>query len=150
MDYQSMYGMQATPFGFRPNGQMQQQNPYQMQQQNPYGQMQQQGFIRVNGIEGAKRYEMGPNSAIPLFDENEDVFYVKTTDGAGFPTLRRFRFVEESAQPQPQHDYVTRQEFNETLQQLKEVILNGQQPVQQPATATEPSVEPGAIGSEDV
>ena len=45
-------------------------------------------LIRVTGFDGAKAYQMPPNSSVALFDSNEDIFYVKTTDGAGFPTIR--------------------------------------------------------------
>lgn len=87
------------------------------------------GFIKVNGIDGAKAYQMPPNSSVPLFDVNEDVFYMKTTDGAGFPTIRRFVFQEQQEAPQQHVDYVTRQE----LEELKGMINNAQQSVQQPA-----------------
>lgn len=54
---------------------------------------------------------MPPNSVAPLFDANEDILYVKSTDGAGFPTIRRFSFT-----PVPDGDvssqYVTRVEFD--------------------------------------
>lgn len=147
MDNNGSYGMQATPFGFMNTG----FNPYQrMNQYQPQSQFQPHGFIRVNGIDGAKRFEMGPNQAVPLFDENDDVFFVKTTDGAGFPTLRRFRFFEETEQVQPANDYVTRQEFNNTLQQLKEAIENGKQSVRQSATAaSEPNAKQDAGGDAD-
>lgn len=110
-------------------GQMQYQQQYQ-QQFNPYQmrgvqQCNRPGeIIKVNGIPGAQAYQMGPNEAAALFDANEDYFYIKTTDGAGFATLRRFKFApcaeqEESAGT----EYITRAEFDE----LKEVVLNGKQ-----------------------
>lgn len=40
-------------------------------------------LIKVSGIEGARAYQMPPDSAIPLFHATEDVLYIKTTDGAG-------------------------------------------------------------------
>ena len=99
-------------------------NPYmermaQMQQAAPVN-----GLIRVTGLDGAKAYQMPPNSAVALFDAGQDVFYVKTTDGAGFPTIRAFAFspVHEQVAAAPA-DYVTRAEFNE----LKEAITNGKQ-----------------------
>ena len=110
------------------------QSPYTQQAQNPYmdrlAQMQPQqprdGLIRVTGMDGARAYQMPPNSAVALFDGGQDVFYVKTTDGAGFPTIRAYSFAplqEQAALQAP--DYVTRTEFNE----LKEMIMHGQQPV---------------------
>lgn len=108
-----------------------------LQQQNaPVPTMQ---LIRVNGMDGAKAYQMPPNSAVALFDANNDVFYVKSTDGAGFGSIRAFAFMPvPDAQPQMQQaspEYVTRAEFDE----LKGMVLNnGKQPVranrkQQPA-----------------
>lgn len=118
---------------YQPNPYMPQyQNPYQArldaltQPQNyPMQSPQPGGLIRVTGMDGAKAYQMGPNSATALFDANEDVFYVKTTDGASFPTIRAFRFEPIENAPAQSTEYVTRQEF----EALKGMILNAQQPV---------------------
>lgn len=57
--------------------------------------------------------------------------YVKSTDGAGFPAIRAFAFQPiENPTPQTQQ-YVTREEFNDTLAKLKEAIGNGKQPVRE-------------------
>lgn len=85
------------------------------------------GLIRVTGMDGARAYQMPPNSAVALFDGSQDVFYVKTTDGAGFPTIRAYAFAPVQDQSQPQADYVTRAEFDE----LKEMIVHGKQPVRE-------------------
>lgn len=120
------------------------QSPYTQPMQNPYmdrlAQMQTQpqqpprdGLIRVTGMEGARAYQMPPNSAVALFDGGQDIFYVKTTDGAGFPTIRSYAFTPLQDQAAtPSGDYVTRAEFNA----LKEMIEHGQQPVrEQPESA---------------
>lgn len=76
-------------------------------------------LIRVTGMDGAKAYQMPPNSVVPLFDADNDIMYVKSTDGAGFPTIRAFAFQPiENPTPQTQQ-YVTREEFNDTLAKLK-------------------------------
>ena len=110
------------------------QSPYTQPAQNPYmdrlAQMQpppqpRDGLIRVTGMEGARAYQMLPNSAVALFDGGQDVFYVKTTDGAGFPTIRAYSFQPmEQAQAMDVNDYVTRAEF----ERLKEMIVHGKQP----------------------
>ena len=85
-------------------------------------------LTRVTGVEGAKAYQMPANSTVALFDNNEDLMYIKTTDGAGFPTIRTFSFSEVVANnnPVPDNvDYVTRDEFNK----LKEELLNGKQSI---------------------
>lgn len=116
------------------------QSPYTQQAQNPYmdrlAQMQppqpRDGLIRVTGMDGARAYQMPPNSAVALFDGGQDVFYVKTTDGAGFPTIRAYSFQPmEQAQAMGANEYVTRAEF----EQLKEMIAHGKQPVPEDADA---------------
>lgn len=92
---------------------------------NPYQGFNQQSIIRVNGMDGAKAYQMSNNSTVALFDGNDDVFYVKTTDGAGFPTIRTFRFTEvKEVQPVDTNEYISREEFEMFRQ---EVINNGKQ-----------------------
>lgn len=91
--------------------------------QQPYGEQ----LIRVTGLDGAKAYQMRPNSAVALFDGAEDIFYLKSTDGAGFPTIRVFRFEEVTATPAAATEYITKEEF----EKFKEEILNGQQHIQE-------------------
>ena len=100
--------------------------PYQWQQQQPVN-----ALVSVTGIEGARAYNLPPNSSVPLFDANSDTLYVKTTDGAGFPTIRTFRFEEvREPAPVPAGDYITREEMDRRFDELKELI-NGKQPVRQ-------------------
>ncbi len=120
-------------------------NPYQYP---PYSAMPQQtgmqGFpqpggqiVRVNGFPGAQAFQMRPNESAALFDANEDYFYIKTTDGAGFATLRRYRFSpdEPTSEIEKRPDYVTRAEFDE----LKGVVLNGKQHLRAQQSDTEPA-----------
>ena len=103
-------------------------NYNQFQPQLTQPQMTTQNLIRVNGIDGAKAYQMPANSTVALFDNNEDIMYIKTTDGAGFPAIRTFAFNEVVANTNPiqdNADYVTRDEFNK----LKEELLNGKQSI---------------------
>ena len=76
--------------------------PYQTQT-NPYnlgsGYLQaasrpQNNLLRVTGPESAKAYPIPPNSEVALFDGENPVFYIKTTDASGYPTLRTFKFEE--------------------------------------------------------
>lgn len=93
------------------NPQMFQQAMQQASQYAPYQQPPSMSIVKVTGIEGAKAYQMGPNSSAALFDDSNDVFYLKTTDGGGFPTVRVFSFAPMDA-PAPNADYVTRAEFD--------------------------------------
>ena len=107
------------------------QNQYynpQMNNQQIYPQIQTQNLIRVNGIEGAKAYKMSANSIVSLFDANDDIMYIKSTDGAGFPSIRTFSFTEVKEQNKPiqQVDYISREEFEEFK---KELMNNGKQSI---------------------
>ena len=95
-------------------------------QQPPMGMVQPPVTLtRVTGLDGAKAYQMPPNSVVALFDGGEDVFYIKSTDGAGFPTIKAFSFSPIEART-TQAEFVTRQEFEE----LKGMIINGKQFIQ--------------------
>lgn len=95
----------------------------------PYGgQTPVHGFIYVNGLEGARAYQMPPNSEMPLFDSNRDgVMYVKQTDGAGYATITE---VECTRKDEPeQASFVTRDDLDQMyqdlasqLEQLKEAL----------------------------
>lgn len=108
---------------------MQYNNPYmdRLNAMSAQGQMNAQPsqIIRVNGLPGAQAYQMGANASVALFDANEDYFYIKSTDGAGFASIRRFKFspCDDMQSAAPTEDYVTRKEFDE----LKGLVLNGKQ-----------------------
>lgn len=100
-------------------------------------QPQQASLIRVNGLEGAKAYQMPPNSVIPLFDGNEDIMFVKSTDAAGFATIRSFRFepIPEFEQP-VEPKYATLDDLENLKSSILEAIAYGKQSIQtgQPET----------------
>lgn len=101
-------------------------------------QPQQTTLIRVNGLEGAKAYQMPPNSVIPLFDGNEDIMFVKSTDAAGFATIRSFRF-EPMPDPEPPAEprYATLDDLENLKTSILEAIAYGKQSVrtEQPETS---------------
>ena len=60
---------------------------------NPYylnNTVQRQEVIRVNGRNGAEAYQMAPNSSILLLDETAPIVWLKTTDGASYPTVNGY------------------------------------------------------------
>ena len=57
-------------------------------------------LIKVSGENGANAYAMAPNSSAALFDTTASVVYIKTTDGAGYPTITPFDLVPHKAAPQ--------------------------------------------------
>lgn len=125
MNMSNPYGTfldQTAPMSQVNAGQFGGRYPFQQPQQpQPMPQAPINGLIRVTGLDGATAYQMPPNSVQALFDGGKDVMYIKTTDGAGFPTIKTFTFapfVEQQAQPIPTGDFVTKQEFDE----LKELV----------------------------
>lgn len=79
------------------------------------------GLVSVTGAEGAKAYPLPPNSSMPLFDANEDVMYVKTTDGAGFPTVKAYRFEQVEAPEAQAPQYATREDFERLEKRIEQL-----------------------------
>lgn len=94
-------------------------------------------LTQVSGIEGAKAYQMPPNSVAALFHNDEDVFFVKTTDGAVFPSIRAFRFEEIEAESA--RDAGLRREVDAMRKELENV----EQSVQQLAEAIRGAADEG-------
>lgn len=61
--------------------------PYGLQQPFYQPPAQRTDVVRVNGRGGAEAFSMAPNSSIILLDETAPIVWLKTTDGAGYPTL---------------------------------------------------------------
>ena len=63
---------------------------------NPYGNYyyQKNEYAFVNGLEGAKSYQMHPNQTVMLMDSDSPVCFMKTTDNMGKATLRCFKLQE--------------------------------------------------------
>jgi len=59
---------------------------------NQQPQMNQYAF--VNGIEGAKSFQMQPNQTVLLMDNDNPVCYMKEANSIGQATLRYFKLVE--------------------------------------------------------
>lgn len=81
------------------------------------------GLVSVTGIDGAKAFQLPPNSSVPLFDSNEDILYVKTTDGGGFPTIKTYRFTLMDESSKPAEDYVSRAEFEELERKINNIQI---------------------------
>lgn len=72
----------------------------QLQMQPPVTQATQfnaarQEVIRVNGRNGAEAYQLPPNSSILLLDETAPRVWLKTTDGASYPTVKGYKIIPE-------------------------------------------------------
>jgi hypothetical protein len=93
------------------------------------------GINWVQGIEGAKAYQLNPNSNVILLDSESDKFYIKTSDNIGMCNLRVFEFTEitnnpQAVQKQPEIDmsnYVTKSELEDALKNINGGRGNGKQ-----------------------
>ena len=87
------YGNYSTQTPIIPYGQQVVNQP-PMYYQPPY----QQSFqiTRVNGENGAKAFQMPPNSSIILLDESRAKVYIKETDGASYPKLSIYKLVPDT------------------------------------------------------
>ena len=90
-------------------------------------------IIWVQGIEGAKAWQLAPNSmAILLDSEAEGKMYIKVTDNIGMASLRIFNYVEvvQTAQAATNNSsldlsqYVKKDELSELL---KEFMVTNEQ-----------------------
>lgn len=116
------------------NGNFYGNNPYMPNIMQPYAnnnqfgaamqqQARQQEIVRVNGKNGAEAYFLSPNSSALLLDESAPIVWLKTTDGAGYPTLTAYDIAP--------HQTVTPESTSADLSGLEqrvtrlEEILNG-------------------------
>lgn len=106
------YGGQQYPV-YQPYGQQYQP----MQQTIQPQQMPQSGLNRVTGYEGARAFQVPANSIVPLFDDTQDVFYIKTTDSGGFPTIKAYRFSPMEDAPTQQAQGLTRPEIEQIIRE---------------------------------
>ena len=60
----------------------------------PQYQQTQNGINWVQGIEGAKAYPVAPNANVMLMDSTGDVFYIKSADATGKPTISVYDYKE--------------------------------------------------------
>ena len=132
------------------------QQPYQdrlTQLQNQYQQTapQQinQGLLWVSGEVGAKSYLVAPNSTVLLMDSDDAVFYLKSADSAGMPSMRIFEYNEVTNTPSSvvsapnshkkelDSKYVTREEYEGLKRQYESIMqrldsINNVADVEQP------------------
>lgn len=80
-------------------------------------------YVFVNGIEGAKAFQMMPNTSIMLMDSDSSTIFMKTSDIQGKCTLRYFKMVEvneeDLKQPKVEPNYATREELDSLSKKLE-------------------------------
>ena len=95
---------------------------------NNYQQPQMNHYAFVNGIEGAKSFQVQPNQTIMLMDSDDPICYMKQANNIGQATLRYFKLVEVSEQElrnanqmQPNNDYVLKSDFEALVKRIDEL-----------------------------
>ena len=84
-------------------------------------------------------YPLPPNSVSkPLFLEDENAFFIKTTDGGGAATLKKYTFEEAVIEPESNSDYVTKEYLDSRISQIMEAI-NGKHIVSKQSETAKPS-----------
>lgn len=106
------FGQQFSP-QFMPQTQ-----PFQGWSQN----LPRQEIIRVNGENGAKAYQMAPNSSALLMDESAPLVWLVQTDGAGYKTAVPYTIAPYQSQPAPDLN-----DLEERIKRLEE-MQNGKKP----------------------
>ena len=97
---------------------------------NIYQQSQLNHYAFVNGIEGAKSFQLQPNQNIMLMDSDNPICYMKQTNNIGQATLRYFKLVEVSEQElrnanqvQSNQDYVLKSDFDALVKRIDELSI---------------------------
>ena len=105
-------------------------NMYQQNQQYQSGNVNTDTNITfVNGVEGAKAFQLRPNQRVILMDSNNSKFYVKSTDSLGVAKISSYSFVEDenfnnnSQQQQNNDDIVNinKEDYDSLLLKISEL-----------------------------
>lgn len=101
-------------------------NPYLQPQQNT------NNINWVQGIEGAKAWQMQPSSNVVLLDsENDGKFYIKSSDAVGMCSLRTFKYEEVTTVPKQtsevdMSEYVKKSELETLIKSILGGVANEQ------------------------
>ena len=82
------------------------------------------GLIWVDNEEQAKNYLVAPNYVIPMFDKSSSAMYIKSADGAGMPTFKRYKLIdmdEETPKNAPETHKCTCGDKFVTKEQIKDL-----------------------------
>ena len=64
-----------------------------------YPNFQKQEVVKVNGENGARAYQMMPNSSALLLDENNPIVWLVQSDGAGYKTVSPYTITPYHSAP---------------------------------------------------
>lgn len=91
---------------------------------NPYTQPRTNQYAFVNGIEGAKAFQVRPNQMVMLLDSDNPIVYKKTANEYGQANIECFRLVpiqDSELHPQPQ-EYVLKKDFDALLEKVNSLM----------------------------
>lgn len=87
---------------------------------NPYQQQKSNNLIFVNGIEGAKSYQMQPNQMVMLLDSDTPIVYKKTSNSYGQAVIERFKLVPIEEHKE-EEKYVLKDDFDALVKRIDEL-----------------------------
>ena len=114
--------------------------PNQMQFPSPYSSISSPGIssspqsrqntniVWTQGMEGAKSFNVAPGSSAILMDSDADVFYIKSCDSTGKPSLEIFDYKKREPQKPvatvaPSNpDYVLKKDFEKFREEVKSYL----------------------------
>ena len=113
------------------------------------------GLIWVDNEEQAKNYLVAPNNVIPMFDKSSSAMYIKSADGAGMPTFKKYKLIdvdEETPQNAPKtHEctcgdkFATKEQINDLRAKLDDLTAKYEElsrpVVEKPKTTTKKTKE---------
>ena len=106
--------------------------------QNQMQQPQPNNYFYVNGIIGAKSFQMQPNQTVMLMDSDSPMCYMKQTNSMGQATLRYFKLVETSEDDlktaqtqgnQPNVEYALKSDLEALSRKMDEISSRFEKPL---------------------
>lgn len=115
-NYNNMYG--NYPYGnFN--------TPYSPPVQQNYNVPPMNQYAYVNGIEGAKAFQVAPNQTMMLMDNDNPVVYMKQASSTGQSVIRYFKLVEVSEDQlrskAPEVSYALKSDLDAILERLNKL-----------------------------
>ncbi len=84
-------------------------------------------YAFVDGIEGAKAYQVKPGTVMLLMDSRNPICYKKEVNNYGQTILlETYDMVLHKEESNPSVDYITKDEFQKEIEQIKALIHKGE------------------------
>jgi len=100
-------------------------NPSPMYVYPQYPQYQQETGINwiQGGLNTVKNYHIAPNTSVALWDQDEQVIYLKSADSSGMATIKILDYTIRDTQPQLQNEskYATKDDLAEIKNEISKL-----------------------------